>query len=100
MSDLDILLQEMDEKWKLLSGSDQFAVEKATQYLECDGYVVENLKDDDLMNYVYKGCQEISEGNAEPEYADEDFFEEEANSQKVFEYMKLKQDYEKIRKSM
>lgn len=52
------------------------------------------------MNYVYKGCQAISEGNAEPEYANEDFFEEEADPQKVFEYMKIKQEFEKIRKSM
>ena len=100
MDKLDQEKEKLRKKWATLSSSDQFAVEKATQYLECDGYVVENLKDDDLMNYVYKGCQEISEGNAEPEYANEDFFEEEANTQKVFEYMKLKQDYEKIRKSM
>ena len=100
MNKLDQEREKLHEKWITLSGSDQLAVERATQYLECDGYAIENLNDDDLMNYVYKGCQEISEGNAEPEYADEDFFEEEADQQKVFEYIKIKQEYEKIRKSM
>lgn len=99
MEKLDQIIKEMREKWLTMSGSDQFAVAKATFYLEADGYHIDTISDDDLKHYAYKGCQAINEGNAEPEYEDEDFFEEEANEEKVFEYLQIKREYEKIRKS-
>ena len=99
MSKLEELEQVRRDKWAELSGSDQFAVEKATFRLECDGRLIENLTDDELRDYAYEGCRDANEGNAEPEYENEDFFEEEANEEKVFEYLQIKRDYEKIRKS-
>ena len=100
MSDLDILIQEMNEKWKLLSSSDQFAVERAQFYLECDGYKIENLNDTELEDYEIRGCQAIDEGNAEPEYENEDFYEDICNKEKVLDYLKIKRSFEKLRKGI
>lgn len=68
--------------WKDLSGSDQMAVEYASRYYESGDY---NLED-----AVYKACDDISYGNAEPEYSNESFYLEEPDYKNVLDYMKLK----------
>ncbi len=78
--------------WVSMSDSDQFAAEYAMGFMNSDGYIIENLSDDDLESYARRGCNQINEGNAEPEYADEDFYMDEADFDAVFNYLKAKRD--------
>ena len=85
-------LDSLRNLWGRLSASEQFAAEYAVNFLESDGYNIKDLTDDDLESYAWKGCQLVGEGNAEPEYADEDWYEEEADCGKVFDYLVAKRD--------
>lgn len=85
---LDIL----HKLWISMSDSDQFAAEYAMGFMNSDGYTIENVSDDDLESYARRGCNQINEGNAEPEYADEDFYMDEADFDTVFNYLKAKRD--------
>lgn len=78
------------ELWASMSDSDQFAAEYAMGFINSDGYIIENLSDDNLESYARRGCDQINEGNAEPEYADEDFYMDEADFDVVFNYLKAK----------
>ena len=78
--------------WDKMSGSSQLAVEKAIHILEMENVKKEKLTKDTLYDYVCRACNDISWGNAEPEYEDEDFYEEEPDKQVVFEYLKIEYD--------
>lgn len=66
--------------WNSLSGADQMAVEYANQYLN-QGMTLEDA--------VRNACNDVTWGNAEPEYEDEDFYEEEPDYRSVLNYMRL-----------
>lgn len=85
-------LPTLDKMWASMSDSDQFAAEYAMGFMNSDGYTIENVSDADLESYARRGCNQINEGNAEPEYADEDFYMDEADFDTVFNYLKAKQD--------
>lgn len=78
-------------RWSQLSGSDQIAVEYAISYLDSNYGGIENVSDDDyLLDAARYGCNIASEGNAEPEYENEDFYMDEPDFDKVFNYLKSK----------
>lgn len=91
---IDELRKQINAKWNSLNGSEQRAAEIAIEELESNGISIKTIEDDDLEEYVSHSCNVISEGNAEPEYENEDWSEEEPNRYKVLEYLKLKRDYE------
>jgi len=78
--------------WMSMSDSDQFAAEYAMGFINSDGCIIENLSDDDLESYARRGCNQINEGNAEPEYEDEEWYGDEADFDTVFNYLKAKRD--------
>ena len=78
--------------WVAMTDSDQYAVEYANAYLDSNYNGVENATDDQLESAANYGCNIIGEGNAEPEYADEDFYMDEADFDAVFNYLKAKRD--------
>lgn len=82
----------LHQLWMSMSDSDQFAAEYAMGFINSDGYIIENLSDDDLESYARRGCNQINEGNAEPEYAEEEWYEDEADFDTVFNYLKAKRD--------
>lgn len=65
--------------WNSLSGSDQLAAERASEYMS-EGMSIEDA--------VRRGCTDVSEGNSEPEYEEEDFYLEEPDYNEVLKYMK------------
>lgn len=65
-------------KRRRLTGSEQYAVEIAARLID-EGYSIEDA--------AYKACDEVSYGNAEPEYEGEDFYEDEPDVSKVIEYL-------------
>jgi hypothetical protein len=83
---------DLHKLWVSMSDSDQFAAEYAMGFINSDGYIIENLSDDDLESYARRGCNQINEGNAEPEYAEEEWYEDEADFDTVFNYLKAKRD--------
>lgn len=82
----------LDKLWRSMTGTEQFAAEYAVNFLESDGYNIKDLSDDDLELYAWKGCSLVGEGNAEPEYEDEEWYEDEADCNKVFDYLVAKRD--------
>ena len=78
--------------WNKMSSSDQFSVDEVINTLEAENIKKENLTKDTLYDYVLRACNTISWGNDEPEYEDEDFYEEEPDERVVFEYLRLKYD--------
>ena len=74
-------------RWEDLSGSEQSAVEIAHRLL-MEGYSIEDA--------AYKACDQISYGNAEPEYEDEDFYLDEPNERKVVDYLSGEEDTRKV----
>ena len=78
--------------WDKMSGSSQLAVEKAIQIIEMENVKKENLTKEDLVWYSHRACNEIDCGNAEPEYEDEIFYEEEADKNHVLEYLMIEYD--------
>ena len=88
MSNYDELLKKFKEASAKCNGSDMMAAEYTINAIERDNFKYENLKDDDIDYYVRKGCNQIAEGNAEPEYENEDFYEEEPAEERVKNYVK------------
>jgi hypothetical protein len=89
-------LNKPEDLWVRLTDSDQFAVEYATNFIESDGYNIKDLSNIDLESYARKGCYQVDEGNAEPEYAEEDFYMDEADFDAVYNYLKAKRDNEEV----
>jgi len=84
-------------RWSKLSDSDQFAVEYAISYLDSNYGGIENISNDDyLVDAARYGCNVVSEGNAEPEYENEDFYMDEPDFDKVFNYLKSKSSCQDI----
>lgn len=69
------------DAWSTLSSSDQTAVEYAVSIHDSGR---------DWEYAIDEGVRRVNEGNAEPEYEDEDFYLEEADEDKVREYLKRK----------
>ena len=65
------------KKFKL-TGSEQYAVEIAKQLMS---------QGESLEDAVYEACGRVSYRNAEPEYADEEFYEDEPDPAKVLKYL-------------
>ena len=83
----------LHDLWVSMSDSDQYAVEYANAYLDSNYGGLENVPDDDyLLDAVRYGCNTVAEGNAEPEYAEEDFYMDEPDFDKVYNYLKAKLD--------
>ena len=78
--------------WDKMSGSSQLAVEKAIQIIEMENVKKENFTKEDLMRYSHRACNAIDDGNAEPEYENEAFYEEESDKNHVLEYLMLEYD--------
>lgn len=87
----------LDKLWVSMSDSDQFAVGYAMGFINSDGRIIENLSNDDLESYARRGCNQIDQGNAEPEYEDEEWYEDEADFDKVFEYLKVQQVFDYLK---
>lgn len=85
-------LDSLNDLWNSMTWMDQAAVEYATSFMESDGYDIKNLRDIDLETYARQGCSQVYEGNSEPEYENEDWYEEEADFDTVFNYLKAKRD--------
>lgn len=66
--------------WNSLNGAEQSAAEKAVQSIQYNGIEVEYA--------VQRACSEVAYGNVEPEYEDDDLYGEEANYDKVLDYVK------------
>lgn len=86
LSRSDISLQTSDHEsieaatsWNSLNSTEQSAAEYAIYEIQHN-----NMSIEDAVSY---SCNMYSGGNAEPEYEDEDFYEEEANYNKVFKYV-------------
>ena len=79
--DFDKKMNELKKYRAKFNGSDDMAADRATMYYE-DG--------SELEDAVRDACSEINLGNAEPEYENEDFYEEECNYHRVLEYLKKK----------
>ena len=89
----------LNAKWNSLSSSDQSAVNCILDLIEEDMYDISELTDEELKNYVNKGCSHISNNDAEAKYEDEDFYEDDFDRYKIFNYLQLKrnidiEDYE------
>lgn len=70
-------------EWADLNGTEQSAVEAA----------LANIKNGSTVEDAVQGAVTMyNDANSEEEYADEDFFEEEANYAKVLDYVKQSQD--------
>lgn len=65
--------------WNDLSEADQMAVEYASQYMESG---------EEMEDACRRGCRVVSEGNAESEYEDEEFYMEEPDFNRVYDYMR------------
>lgn len=73
--------------WSNLSSADQTAIERAIDYAKYDLNIdIEDINT--LEDIAREGCRQANEGNAEPEFEDEDFYEDEANYNAVLEYLK------------
>ena len=83
----------LHELWISMSDSDQYAAEYAIAYLDSNYGGLENVPDDDyLLDAARYGCNIAAEGNAEPEYIEEDFYMDEPDFDKVYNYLKAKLD--------
>lgn len=89
----------LNAKWNSLSNSDQSAVNCILDLIEEDMYDISELTDEKLKNYVNKGCSHISNNNTEVKHKDEDFYKDDFDKYKIFNYLQLKrnidiEDYE------
>lgn len=73
---------DMSDKWNNLNGTEQSAAELAVSMYRRNPSDIEEIVSDAIAEY--------DEGNAEEEYEDEDFYNEEANYSKVLSYVKQK----------
>lgn len=71
------------------NGSDDMASDYLFNCIEQNNYKLNTITDDELRDCVHEACCHIMDGNAEPEYEDEDFYCEEPVEQRVFEYAKI-----------
>lgn len=100
MKDIEDISQDMHVMWNSMSASDQTAAEYAIQFMESNyGIHADRCSDSDLAYFAQYGCRQADEGNAEPEYIDEDFYEDEANLDSVVEYLRLRREFELARNS-
>ena len=67
-----------DDDWTKLSGSDQTAVEYAVDLIR-NGVNPESA--------VYRACETVAGGNAEPEYEEEEFYQDEPDIDAVMNYV-------------
>lgn len=67
-----------DSDWTNLSAADQTAVEYAADFIR-NGV--------NPTSAVYRACETVGGGNAEPEYEDEDFYQDEPNVDAVMRYV-------------
>ena len=77
----DNKMNELKKYSAKFNGSDDLAADRAVTYYE---------EGSELEDAVRQACNEINIGNAEPEYENEDFFEEETDYHRVLEYLKKK----------
>lgn len=73
-------------EWCDLNGAEQMAVEYAHQYMKGPHFY-------DLEMAAYKGANQATEGNYEPEYENEEFYGEEADAEKVLNYLLTERGY-------
>lgn len=71
----------LQQLWREMDGATQAATEYAIRYCE-NGY--------DIDEAVNMAVQDVNYGNAEPEYEDEMFYGDEADSYQVKQYLELK----------
>lgn len=71
--------------WTDLNGTEQFAAESAISYIKDNPRIVNDL--DEIELAVNNAVSMYNEANAFDEYADEDFYEEEADNRKVLKYV-------------
>ena len=71
--------------WAKLSGSEQYAADLAHQSLERLSTI---WTEEDLESAAHEACFRVGEGNAEPEYENEEFYEDEPDVSKVIEYLR------------
>ena len=64
---------------------EDWAVEWALQAMKEDG--IKTIDDKTLEMYARIGCGRVAEANTEPEYEDEEWFEEEADYDKVLKML-------------
>ena len=94
------LRKELSVKWNSLGSSDQCAVDYILDLIEDDAHDISKLPDEELKDYADRGCSHIDNGNAETEYEDEEFYDDECDRYKVLEYLKLKRAFEKSNQIM
>lgn len=88
------LQRRIDKLWRQMTGADQSAAEYAIDYISIsdDPEYLANATDNELWDATSYGCDMIAEGNAEPEYAGEDFYQEEPDFDTVLRYLEAKRD--------
>lgn len=95
MRNIEAIRRDMRNMRNSMTGSDQTAVEYAIQFMESNyGLNAYRCDDDDLAYFAQYGCRRANEGNVEPEYIDEDFYEDEADLDSVVEYLRLRREFE------
>lgn len=84
----------IDKLWKQMTGADQSAAEYAIDYISIsdDPEYLANATDSELWDATRYGCDIIAQGNAEVEYAGEDFYQEEPDFDIVLRYLEVKRD--------
>ena len=75
----DSYYKENPVKWEDLNGSEQYAVELAHIYMN---------RELGLESAASRACNNINDANANPEYKDESWYQEEADLEKVINYLK------------
>lgn len=76
-----------------MNGSEQYAVNDAISNIQNDNA---DTKDTNIIeSYARKSCHMVDNGNAEPEYEDEDFYEEEVDPRAVINYLMTKYHLER-----
>ena len=81
-------LAKLKTLWSQLSGSEQYAADDAISSIENDK--VDIVDSSVIENYVRASCKKVDNGNAEAEYEDEDFYEDEVDNRMVLNYVLYK----------
>ena len=97
MRNLDEIEQALKDAEATMNETDMLAVQYALVKISNEGFKLQNMKDEELENYVLYGCNTVNEGNAEPEYEHEDFYEKEADKEKVTNFIKLQREFMWVR---
>ena len=85
----------IDKLWRQMTDADQSAAEYAMDKVSNNPRYFANATDDELCEGARYGCDVIAEGNAEPEYAGEDFYQEEPDFDTVLLYLRYERDLAK-----